>query len=93
MEENTSSVQRFLRSELSFYGTIIAAVFAITGLYFGMQSGIKDVGNSLNLLSQRVEFSTGTFNDVAAKVSALDLRVSALETAHALLAAQLSNLK
>ena len=37
---NESSIQRFLRSEISFYITLIGAVLAIAGFYFGLSNKI-----------------------------------------------------
>ena len=45
--ENTN-IQKFLRSELSFYGTIVAAVLSIAGFYFG-------ITNQINLMAQKME--------------------------------------
>lgn len=45
--ENTN-VQKFLRSELSFYGTIVAAVLSIAGFYFG-------ITNQINLMAQKMD--------------------------------------
>ncbi len=46
--DNQTTVQRILRSELSFYGTIIAAVISIAAFYFG-------VTNQINLIAQKLD--------------------------------------
>jgi hypothetical protein len=77
-EKYTSSVQKFLRSELSFYGTIIAAVMAFAALYYGLSGRI-------DLLSQELRFHTESGNKYETALTALELRVTALEKAVLLL--------
>ena len=39
--ENTSKIQQFLRSELSFYITLIGSVVAFAGMYNGISTKIE----------------------------------------------------
>lgn len=86
MEETTSNFQKFLRSEVSFYGTVIAAVFAIATMYFGL-------AGRMDLLAQRVEFFTSSFSDLDSKLAALDGRVANCEKDTLLIKTQLSSLQ
>lgn len=66
--DNLTSVQKFLQSEVSFYITIVAAVFTIAAMYFGLTGRI-------DLLTQKLEFSNTVYNE-------LDLRIKAIDQAH-----------
>lgn len=64
-----STLQKFLRSEISFYISVVMALLAFAGLYFGLS-------NRIDLLAQEVKFYTA---DLPAKVAALESRVTANE--------------
>lgn len=41
MQEPTSKIQQFLRSEVSFYFTVVGAVMAFAGMYNGLSTKIE----------------------------------------------------
>lgn len=81
MAENTA-VQNFLRSELSFYGTIIVAVFTIAAMYFGMT-------NRIDLLAQKLDYANAENSEVRTSMAAVQIRITNLEKDVALLQSRL----
>jgi hypothetical protein len=73
-----SAVSRFLKSELSFYATVIVAVFSIAAMFFGLQGKIE-------LLSQKLEYSTDTSTRLSSQLSGMEVRVGMVEKAIAVL--------
>lgn len=71
-EVNNNSIQKFLRSEMSFYGTIVVAVMTIATMYFGLTNG-------MNLINQKLEYFAGNYQDILSKYVALEVRVVAAE--------------
>lgn len=64
-----SAVQKFLRSELSFYLTIIGAVMAFAGMYFGLS-------NRIDLLAQDLKYLNQTISANDSRVAALEIRIT-----------------
>ncbi len=49
--QDTTSVSKFLRSELSFYATLMIGVISVAGFYFA-------ISNRIDLLTQELKFRT-----------------------------------
>lgn len=61
-KEPESNVQKFLRSEISFYFAIIASIFWMAGLYWGLRSQMDLI--SLNVQNYSVRL-TDVINSTA----------------------------
>lgn len=70
--QEQTTVTRILRSEVSFYGTIICAVLALAAVYYGLKADIA-------LLTQEVRFHTSQSGEMEAKVTAVEVRLTAAE--------------
>jgi len=68
----TTTVTKILRSEVSFYGTIICTILSLAAIYFGLKSDIA-------LLTQEVRFHTSQSDKIENQITALDVRVVATE--------------
>jgi hypothetical protein len=69
--ENPTTVQKILRSELSFYGAIIGTVIAVAGFYFGLS-------NQMNLIAQRLDQHIDSTSYVPVKLAELGEKVAVL---------------
>lgn len=69
---NESTISRFLKSEISFYLTVLTALAAFVGLYYGLS-------NRIDLLSQEVRFHTGQSGTAEQQVKDLQARVTEIE--------------
>lgn len=68
-----STIQKFLRSELSFYITLVSAVLTIAGFYFG-------ITNQIALLTQKVENHIITTLYLPEKVASLSEQIAVLKS-------------
>ena len=69
-----TTVQKFLRSEVSFYLTIVGAILAFAGLYYGLS-------NRIDLLTQELHFHTEQSSKVDVEISSLGARLTTAERA------------
>lgn len=70
-EAQTTTVQKILRSELSFYGAIAAGILGFAGFYFG-------VTNQLNLIEQKVATHIESTANLPVKIAELSEKLAIL---------------
>ena len=70
---NETAVQKFLRSEISFYITVVSAVVAIAGFYFG-------ISNQINLLAEKMDNHIKSTSEIPTDVEMLREKVAVLES-------------
>jgi cell division protein FtsL len=75
METAATVVQKFLRSELSFYATIITAVLTIAGFYFGLT-------NQMNLMAQKIETHIESTEYMPLAVATIKEQIAVLVSQH-----------
>jgi hypothetical protein len=71
--ENQGNIQKFLRSELSFYITLIGAVLTIAGFYFGLS-------NQINLIAQKMEIHLEQTGAMPEKIAQMSEEIAILKT-------------
>jgi len=71
--ESPSAIQKFLRSELSFYITLIGAVFAIAGFYFG-------ISNKIELITERLETHMASTAYMSSQMALNTTKIAVLES-------------
>jgi hypothetical protein len=70
--DNQTAVQKFLRSELSFYITLIGAVLTIAGFYFG-------ISNKIDLMAQRLDTHIEMTSEFPKQIAQLEKEVAVLK--------------
>jgi hypothetical protein len=70
---NESTVHKFLRSEISFYATLIGAVLTIAGFYFG-------ISNKIDLMAQKLDTHIEMTSSLPKQVAQLETDVAVLQT-------------
>jgi hypothetical protein len=73
--ETPTVVQKFLRSELSFYATIVTAVLSIAGFYFGLT-------NQMNLMAQKIETHIDSTDYIPAQLASVKENLAILLSKH-----------
>lgn len=70
--EKETTVQKFLNSPISFFTSIVIAVFAFAGMYFG-------ITNKIELMAQKIEYHIGQTADIPGRTSMLETAVAVLQ--------------
>jgi len=76
-----STVQKFLRSELSFYLTMALGVVSVMGFYYAQAGQISSLGARLDLLTQEVRYYSVANDSLVGRVSVLENRIVSAEKA------------
>lgn len=82
MEQSQSYLQRFLRSELSFYIGLIGTIFAVAVFYFSstaqMQQSTNDIKSQVALVAQRLDIYISSRANLPERISAVEKEVAVL---------------